>query len=309
MSAAIQKLNSGLMVFTLPENHMKMVITVGLHINSEWTKRFKQWAAQRFREDVLKIKRKSSQQLPTAEPYARTIQVGDALIHCLIAGTEDCPALVWLHGNGENLHVFDPLIHYFLPYYRVIAIDTRGHGQSTRGTASFNFYTFAADLIAVLDELLIDKAHIVGFSDGAITAIHAALTAPERISSIMLLGANYHSNGLRLITRLQIRVAYACLSVASLFSAKMRRRKEIWGLMLHQPSLTLEELSRITVPTLVITGENDMVSEYHSNELSSAIVSSRRLIIPNGDHFWMVKNPDTLNWCVMDFLQKDLSGG
>ena len=278
--------------------HWDMFIAVGLRINSERAKRFKQLVAQKFREYILAVKHKPSQQFPTAEPYARIIQVGDASIHCLIAGRKESPALVWLYGNGENLHIFDPQIHYFSPYYRVIAIDARGHGQSTRGTAPFNFYTFAADLIAVLDELLIDRAHLVGFSDGAITALHVALTAPERIASMVLLGANYNSKGLRLIPRLQIRVVYACLSVASLFSATMRRRKEIWGLMVHQPNLTLDELSRITVSALVVTGENDMVSQRHNDELSCAIAGSGRMIIPKGDHFWMFKNPEALNRCV-----------
>ena len=74
---------------------------------------------------------------------------GDALIHCEIYGRKDAPALVFLHGNGEDLHIFEQQISYFSQHYKVIAMDTRGHGKSTRGTAPFNFYTFAADLYKI----------------------------------------------------------------------------------------------------------------------------------------------------------------
>ena len=238
-------------------------------------------------------------------PNSHDIQIVDAVIHCEIAGNENAPALVLLHGNGEDLHIFDRQIRYFAQYYRAIAVDTRGHGQSTRGTAPLNFYTFADDLIAVLDELQIDKAHIVGFSDGAIIALHTALIAPERIASMVLLGANYNPKGIKLVPRLLILMIYACLSVASLFSVKMRRRKEIWGLMVCHPNLTIEEISRITVPTLVVTGENDMVSQRHNDEISRAISGSERMVIPGGNHFWMFKKPEKFNRLIMGFLQRD----
>ena len=224
------------------------------------------------------------------------------MIHCVISGREDTVALVFLHGNGEDLHIFDKQIQYFSQYFRTVAVDTRAHGLSTRGTAPFNFYTFAADLIAVLDALHIEKAHIAGFSDGAIIALHTALIAPKRIASMVLLGVNYHPKGLRIIPRLQIRLAYACLSTASLFSAKIRKRKEIWGLMVHQPNLTVEEVSRIKTPALIVTGEKDMVSQRHNDEISCAIAGSKRLIIPKGNHFWMFAKPEVLNKCVMEFL-------
>ncbi len=236
--------------------------------------------------------------------YSIKVESGDALIHCEISGLTDAPALVLLHGNGEDLHIFDANTRYFSQYYRTIAVDTRGHGQSTRGTAPLNFYTFAADLIAVLDELHINKAHIVGFSDGAITALHVALTAPERVSSMILLGANYNSKGLRLIPRLQIRLMYAWLAVASLFSETKRKQKEIWGLMVYQPNLTIEEISRITLPALVVTGENDMVSQRQNDEICRAITGSKWLVVPGGDHFWMFKMPEMLNNCVMEFIKR-----
>jgi len=234
---------------------------------------------------------------------SKHIALFDALIYCELADDKEAPALVLLHGNGEDLHIFDPYIRLFSQYFRTVAIDTRGHGKSTRGNAPFTFHTFANDLTEVFEALQIDRAHIIGFSDGAITALHLALTHPELVASMILLGANYNPKGLRLIPRLQIRFVYACLSIASLFSEKKRKRKEIWSLMVSQPNLTLEELSRITAPTLIVTGENDMVSQRHNDEMSRAIVGSKRLIIPNGNHYWMFKQPDVFYNSVMEFLK------
>ena len=236
---------------------------------------------------------------------SKTVALFDAMIHCKVAEYKASPTMIWLHGNGEDLHIFDAQLRYFSNHYRTIAVDTRGHGQSTRGTAPFTFHTFAADLVTVFDTLEIDKAHIIGFSDGAIIALHLALTHPERVASMVLIGANYHPKGIRLIPRLHIRLVYAGLSIASLFSEKMCKRKEIWGLMVNQPNLTLEELSQIKVPALIITGENDMVSQRHNDEINRAIIDSQRLIIPNGDHFWMYKQPETLHNHIADFIKQE----
>lgn len=230
------------------------------------------------------------------------ITSGDALIHCEISGRDDAPVLLFLHGNGENLLIFDPQIRHFSQHFRTIAIDTRAHGLSTRGTASLNFYTFANDLLAVLDKLQIDKAHIIGFSDGAITALHTALVAQERISSMILLGVNSHTKGLRLMPRLLIRLTYILLMAGSLFSKKLRQRKETWSLMVYHPNLSMTELSRINVPTLIVTGEKDMVSKRHNDEISRAIAGSQRHIVPRGDHFWMFKKPEVLNRLAAEFF-------
>jgi pimeloyl-ACP methyl ester carboxylesterase len=238
------------------------------------------------------------------KPSSQYIPSGDALIYCEVFGREDAPVLLFLHGNGEDLHIFDSQIRYFSRYFKTVAVDTRAHGLSTRGTGVFDFYTLSADLLAVLNALRIDKAHIVGFSDGAIIALHLALTAPERIASMVLLGANYNPKGLRLIPRFQIGFVYTWLSIASLFSVKMRQRKEIWALMVNQPKLTLKEISRINLPALVVTGENDMVTQHQNDDLSRAITGSGRMVIPKGDHFWFFTEPELLNQCIMNFLQK-----
>ncbi len=235
------------------------------------------------------------------EKYLR-VKSEDAEIYCELYGTKNTKTLVLLHGNGEDLHYFDKQIEFFSKSFKVIAVDSRGHGKSTRGTALLDFYTMAKDILTVLDSLGIEKAHLLGFSDGAIAALHLALIAPERISSMILLGANYRPDGILLKYRLSILLNYIRLSFLSLFSDKYRKQKEIWGLMVHHPNLTLEEIEHIRIPSLIITGQNDMVSQKQNDEISKSIAGSKRITIENADHFLSYKISDVFNKIANNFL-------
>ena len=92
--------------------------------------------------------------------------------------------LVLLHGNGEDGSYFRHQMEYFSPQYRVLAVDTRGHGQSPRGTAPFTMSQFAQDLKTLLDELEINAPILLGFSDGANIAMKFALRYPDRKSVV-----------------------------------------------------------------------------------------------------------------------------
>ena len=87
----------------------------------------------------------------------------DIQLHYMIAG-QGFP-LVMLHGNGEDHTYFKHQMAPFSERYQVIALDTRGHGQSPRGTAPFTLEQFAEDLKGFLDSREISRCHLLGFSD------------------------------------------------------------------------------------------------------------------------------------------------
>ena len=68
--------------------------------------------------------------------------------------------LLLLHGNGEDSSYFVHQIECFSKYFKVIAVDTRGHGKSPRGSAPFTIHQFARDLLELMDTLEIEKANI-----------------------------------------------------------------------------------------------------------------------------------------------------
>lgn len=98
--------------------------------------------------------------------------------------------LILLHGNGEDGTYFEHQMKPLAEHFRVIALDTRGHGKSPRGDAPFNIRQFADDLLAFMDEHSIQKAHLLGFPDGGNIAMVFALANPDRIGKLILNGAN-----------------------------------------------------------------------------------------------------------------------
>ena len=106
------------------------------------------------------------------------------------------PPLVMLHGNGEDMSVFSAQVPEFSREFMVISIDSRGHGKSTAGGGKLSLYDMARDVVAVMDDAKIKKAHILGFSDGGNIGLIMAVKYPERVSSLVLTGANADPSGI-----------------------------------------------------------------------------------------------------------------
>lgn len=209
--------------------------------------------------------------------------------------------LILLHGNGESLDYFEHQISFFSKNYRVIAIDTRGHGKSPRGEAPFTIRQFAEDLHDFMDQHEIPQAHILGFSDGGNIALVFALKYPERVGRLILNGANLNARGVKFHVQFPIEIGYR---IAGLFAAKSpeaRQNAELLGLMVNDPNVDPTELKQLTMPTLVIAGQKDMIRESHTRLIHRSIPNAQLAILP-GDHFLANKNPQDFNAAVADFL-------
>ncbi|MGN0980712.1 MAG: alpha/beta fold hydrolase [Candidatus Avoscillospira sp.] len=208
--------------------------------------------------------------------------------------------LLLLHGNGEDGTYFVHQMDAFAQHYRVIAVDTRGHGRSPRGTAPFTIRQFAEDLLDFMDALHLEKAHILGFSDGGNIALTFALRHPERVVRLILNGANLNPAGVKASVQIPIVVGY---HIASLFrNEKARQHAALLGLMVKEPNFSPADLAKLTVPTLVIAGTKDMIREKHTRLIADSIPNARLVLLP-GDHFVANKNPEAFNRAVLDFLQ------
>ena len=209
--------------------------------------------------------------------------------------------LILLHGNGEDCGYFVHQMEPFAKHFRVIAIDTRGHGQTPRGEASFSIRQFAEDLLDFMNRHQIEKAHILGFSDGGNIAMVFALMHPERVEKLILNGANLNASGVKRKVQIPIEIGYR---IAKLFATKSPaaiKNAEMLGLMVNDPNVKAEELSCIQNPTLVIAGEKDMIKDSHTRLIAKSIPGAMLSIIP-GNHFIANKNPDTFNEVVLRFL-------
>ena len=213
--------------------------------------------------------------------------------------------LILLHGNGEDNSYFVYQVAYFSRFYRVIAIDTRGHGQSPRGTAPFSIQQFAEDLRGFLDQHEIPKAHILGFSDGGNIALTFALHYPERVDRLILNGANLFPAGVKSTVQLPIVLGYHTASLFAKRSPKAKENAALLGLMVKEPNIRPEELNGLTVPTLVIAGTKDMIRESHTRLIARSLPNARLVLLP-GDHFIANKEPAAFNRAVRDFLNEEV---
>lgn len=211
--------------------------------------------------------------------------------------------LILLHGNGEDGTYFKHQMDYFSDRYRVIAIDTRGHGQSPRGTAPFTIGQFADDLNDFMVSHEISGAVILGFSDGANIAMKFALKYPEKVKALILNGGNLNSQGVKRSVQIPIEIGYRMAKRFAAKSPDANRNAEMLGLMVNDPNIEPEELSKITAPTLVICGTKDMIKESHTKEIAKNIPKARLSII-KGDHFIANKNYIVFNKEVETFLQE-----
>ncbi len=209
--------------------------------------------------------------------------------------------LILLHGNGEDCSYFVHQMEPFAKHFRVIAIDTRGHGQTPRGEASFSIRQFAEDLLDFMNLHQIEKAHILGFSDGGNIAMVFALMHPERVEKLILNGANLKVSGVKRKVQIPIEIGYRIAKIFATKSPAARKNAEMLGLMVNDPNVKAEELSCIQNPTLVIAGEKDMIKDSHTRLIAKSIPETMLSIIP-GNHFIANKNPDTFNEVVLRFL-------
>ncbi len=209
--------------------------------------------------------------------------------------------LILLHGNGEDCGYFVHQMEPFAKHFRVIAIDTRGHGQTPRGEASFSIRQFAEDLLDFMNLHQIEKAHILGFSDGGNIAMVFALMHPERVEKLILNGANLNASGVKRKVQIPIEIGYRIAKLFATKSPAARKNAEMLGLMVNDPNVKAEELSCIQNPTLVIAGEKDMIKDSHTRLIAKSIPEEMLSIIP-GNHFIANKNPDTFNEVVLRFL-------
>jgi len=211
--------------------------------------------------------------------------------------------LFLLHGNNESLNSFREQIEPLSRHFKVIALDTRGQGNSTNNkVAPYTYEQFAKDLSTVMDSLSIKKASLLGWSDGGNTALIFALKHPKKVEKIVLMGANLfpgpdaiEENVIRLFeNRRDSLIKHAGLN--------SQNQMRLADLVLKEPHINEKELQHIVAPVLVVAGENDVVKEQHTMLIHSHIKNSQLQIITGSDHYAPLKDSKVFNRIVLDFL-------
>lgn len=124
----------------------------------------------------------------------KSISNGEIKLKARDYGT-DHPAVIFLHFGGGNMQMWRDVVPFFTEQYRVVLLDLRGHGHSDKPASGYHIDQLAEDVVAVMENLGIEAAHLVGSSLGAEVALSLAANYPDRVKSLVCEGALFNESG------------------------------------------------------------------------------------------------------------------
>ncbi|MCL4250035.1 MAG: alpha/beta fold hydrolase [Anaerolineae bacterium] len=220
--------------------------------------------------------------------------------------------LILLHGGLGNADYFANQIPAFSAQYRVIAVDSRGHGRSTVTETPIGYSLMASDVLALMDYLEIESAYLVGWSDGGIIGLDIAINHPERLRKLVAYGANYVPSGVKedvgenatFNAYVERALAdYAVLSPApDNVDAFLENIGNMWA---TEPNFTEEQMRGITVPILFLDGwEEEAIYPAHDYEMAELVPGAELTLMPDVGHFAMFATPEMFNSIVLNYLSR-----
>lgn len=219
--------------------------------------------------------------------------------------------VVLLHGGmGHSGNFGKQIAPLVASGYKVIAIDSRGHGRSSRDAKPYSYALMGSDVLAVMDALGIAGAAIIGWSDGACTGLILARQAPARIAGVLYFACNMDPSGTKPFQMTP--VIERCLSrhmkdygALSATPDAFKDFADAVGLMQRtQPNWSAADLAAIRVPVTVVQAEFDeFIKAEHAAYLARTIPGAELVRLPGVSHFAPIQNPDRFNAAVLAFLK------
>ena len=199
--------------------------------------------------------------------------------------------LLMIHGNSEDHTIFDEASEILKDHFTVYLLDSRDHGQSDKAK-ELHYDDMADDIVAFLEKKDLKDVVFYGISDGGILGLLVAQKT-DRISRLIISGANLTPSGVKAHLRLLIKVLY--------FFTKQSKLK----MMLVEPNITAEELSRIKIKTTIIVGEKDLVSLDENKIIHDSIKDSKLIVLPNEGHTSYINHKTKIAYIILDEIGED----
>jgi len=217
--------------------------------------------------------------------------------------------VILLHGGLANSNYWGLQVRALSERYRVIVMDSRGHGRSTRDEQPYGYDLMASDVLALMDYLKIPKAAIVGWSDGAILGLDIAIYHPERLTKLFAFAANSDPSGVADIGQSPVFNAYIdraakeyekLSATPTEYKSFLDQISKMWE---TQPNFTKEQLSSIKVPTWIVDADHDEAIKRDNTEFMAAQIPGAGLLLqPRVSHFSFIQDPQQFNDDVLHFL-------
>jgi pimeloyl-ACP methyl ester carboxylesterase len=197
--------------------------------------------------------------------------------------------------------------------YRAVLIDSRGHGRSTRDTRPFSYELMASDVLAVMDVLHLEKAGLVGWSDGACTALILAAKVPSRIAGVFFFACNMDPSGIKPFEATP--TLNRCFARHMKDYAQLSATPEHFGdfvedvtlMQQTQPNYSTPDLAKISVPVAIVQSEHDeFIKREHAEYLAQAIPNAEFSVLNAVSHFAPLQRPEQFNTAILEFVGKVL---
>jgi pimeloyl-ACP methyl ester carboxylesterase len=227
----------------------------------------------------------------------------------------DGPPLLLLHGGFGNAPSMAPMRAILSRHYRVYLPERRGHGH-TPDTGEITYELMTEDTVGFMRAMGIERAHVIGYSDGAIICFYLGIRHPEAVDRLVPISGNFHWNGLSKRSRTMFEKSTP-EAFAQVLGDLVSHYNEVspdgpdhfpvvfsklQQLFLTEPNLTTEDLAAIKAPTLVLAADRDLMSIEHTLELQRAIEGSQLCIIPGANHNLVFDRTEEVCAAVLRFL-------
>ncbi len=218
--------------------------------------------------------------------------------------------ILLIHGGLGHADIWSNQVAELSKDHRVIVADSRGHGRSSRTADPYSYTLMAADYLALLDHLKIDKAGLVGWSDGGIIGLEIAIHHPERLSWLFAQAANATVDGVDPGV-MENKTFLAYIERSGVDYMKMSRTpdqydafvEQISGMWATQPTYTKEQLGGIATRTAIVLGDHDeAITRAHTDYLAASIPGAELVILQDTSHFAMLQDPAGYTRAVVDFM-------
>lgn len=258
------------------------------------------------------------------------VTVNDVKLYYEIQG-EGEETILFSHGLLLNSQMFGAQINYFKNRYRCVAYDHRGQGQSELTETGYDMDTLTEDAVQLINALQLGSCHIVGLSMGGFVAMRLAARYPDLVKSLILLETSADEEPFVFKYRL-LTVIYRLFGAAPIARRIMKimfgqnflnnpvrkAERDKWRMYVENNPKTIvravdgvidrkpvfDELKKITAPTLVMVGDQDIATvPAKAERIHSQIPNAQLLILKGAGHSSTIEEPDQVNSAMDEFLR------
>ena len=197
--------------------------------------------------------------------------------------------------------------------YRAVLIDSRGHGRSTRDDRAYAYELMAADVLAVMNRLRLERSALVGWSDGACTSLILARQKPDRVAGVFFFACNMDPSGLKEFEFKPDSALARCFARHTKDYAQLSATPDQFeaftaavGLMQRtQPDWSARELGELKVPVAVVQGEHEeFIKREHAEYLAQHLPNADLVVLAGVSHFAPLQRPGVFDAAILGFVRR-----